>query len=132
MHKYISGSHSAFPSSCYLLSALFGLVLSGCGGVDKYNPFSESEPPPAYRPANATEYQCENNKRFYVRMQDSGNAAWLIYPNREVNLDKASGGSGTRYTNGIAVLEINGTDATLNDGPGIAYTGCKEVVAVKK
>ncbi len=115
----------------YLALGLFAILLSGCGGIDKYNPFSESKPAPAYKPENATAYQCDNNKRFYVRVQDKGNAVWLIYPNREVNLDKVSGGTGTRYSNGIAVLDINGTDATLSDGPAIAYTGCKAAIAQK-
>ena len=118
MHKYF-----------YLLAV--AMLLSACGGIDKYNPFSETKPAPAYRPENAIEYQCDKNKRFYVRMQDKGNAAWLIYPNREVNLDKVAGGSGTRYSNGIAVLEINGAEATLNDGPNIVYTGCKAAVVQK-
>jgi membrane-bound inhibitor of C-type lysozyme len=115
MHKYFS----------YPALAIATLLLAACGGIDKYNPFSESKPVPAYKPENATEYQCANNKRFYVRKQDKSDAIWLIYPNREVNLDKVAGGSGTRYSNGIAILDINGTDATLNDGPTVAYTDCK-------
>lgn len=117
----------------YLYSAMgfVTVLLSACGGIDKYNPFSESKPTPVYRPENATEYQCDKNKRFYVRMQDKGNAVWLIYPNREVNLDKVTGGADTRYSNGIAVLDINGTDATLTDGPDIAYTGCKTATTPK-
>ena len=58
-------------------------------------------------------------KRFYVRDLENGAAAWLILPDRQVRLDKMTG-AGTRYSNGIAVLEINGNEATLNDAPSIS------------
>lgn len=116
--------HKRFFNPAPALAATL-LLLAGCSSVGDYNPFGDSKPAEARKPENATEYQCENGKRFFVRMLDKGNAAWLIYPHREVNLDKVSGGSGTRYSNGIAVLDINGAEATLNDGPSVAYTGCK-------
>ena len=61
-------------------------------------------------------------KRFHVRMADSGNTAWLIFPDREVALTKQA--SATRYSNGVAVLEINGAEATLKDGAA-TFNGCK-------
>lgn len=104
---------------------VFSLILTGCGSISmKDIPLvGGSASSQARVPANATEYQCANGKKFYVRMLDNGTTAWLIYPDREVGLPKAS--SGNRYTNGVAVLEINNGEATLNDGPAIAYTGCK-------
>ena len=102
------------------------LMLSACSSVsvDKLWPFDgKSSPAQARTPANSTEYQCDAGKHFYVRYLDNGATAWLIYPDREVSLAKAS--SGTRYTNGVAVLELNGNEAKLNDGTTIAYTGCK-------
>src|SRR3972149_5004100 len=116
--------HKRFFHPALALSATL-LLPAGCSSIDNYNPFGESKPAEARKPENSTEYQCDNGKHFYVRMLDKGNAAWLIYPDREVNLDKIAGGAGTRYSNGIAVLDINGAEATLNDGPKIAYTGCK-------
>lgn len=109
-----------------LLITAMGISLSACSSmsVDKVWPFGDE--PSSNQPkrlANATEYQCEGGKRFYVRYADNGNTAWLIYPDREVALAKEA--SATRYTNGIAVLEINGAEASLKDGPTIAYTGCK-------
>jgi membrane-bound inhibitor of C-type lysozyme len=109
-----------------LLFTAMGVSLSACSSlsVDKVWPFGdESSPSQPKRLANTTEYQCEGGKRFHVRYADNGNIAWLIYPDREVSLAKDS--SATRYTNGIAVLEINGTEASLKDGPAVAYTGCK-------
>lgn len=102
------------------------VLLSGCGSVSVWNPFASDKPQSqSGAPSNAIEYQCDAGKKFYVRLMDNGNTAWLIYPDREFGLNKAAGGPGARYTNGIAVLNINGNEASLNDGPAIAYTGCK-------
>ena len=73
-------------------------------------------------PPNATEYQCDGGKRFYLRFLDNGATAWLIFPDREVGLPKTA--KGTDYSNGVAVLEINGNEARLTDG-NISYSGCK-------
>lgn len=98
------------------------LLLPGCGG-GKLWPFDgDGATTSSRKPANATEYQCDGGKRFYVRMMDNGATAWLILPDREVALAKAS--SGSRYSNGIAVLEINGSEAALADGT-VTYSGCK-------
>lgn len=104
---------------------LAALTLGACSSVkmDSVWPFKEDGPGQPKRLAGATEYTCEGGKRFHVRLVDSGNTAWLIYPDREVALAKQA--SATRYTNGTAVLEINGSEATLKDGPSVAYTGCK-------
>jgi membrane-bound inhibitor of C-type lysozyme len=113
------------------LLAVFSLVvlLSGCGG-NKLWPFGgEGEARQSRVPANATEYQCDGGKRFFVRYLDSGATAWLIYPDREVGLAKSS--SGASYSNGVAVLEISGNEAKLTDGM-IAYSGCKAAVSTGK
>jgi len=110
----------------FLLLTALGLSASGCSSmsVDKVWPFGDKEAPnQPKRLANATEYQCEGGKRFHVRYADKDNGAWLIFPDREVLLTKEA--SATRYSNGIAVLEINGGEATLKDGPTISYQGCK-------
>ena len=104
-------------------------LLAGCSSMDKYNPFTDT---PVYQeisraPTDAVEYRCEGDKKFYVRMLDKDNAAWLIYPDREVRLDKT--GSGNRYSNGVATLDINGEQSSLNDGPKVAYKACKAVTA---
>jgi membrane-bound inhibitor of C-type lysozyme len=104
--------------------------VSACSSVDKYNPFSAEKPAETYKPANATEYQCEGNKRFFVRMLNKENAAWLIYPDREVRLEAASEG-GNRYTNSVAVLEIQDTETTLSDGPNINYKACQAIATTK-
>jgi membrane-bound inhibitor of C-type lysozyme len=107
------------------LLTLASLMLVGCSSmsVDKVWPFGKEEGPgQPKRLANATEYQCEGGKRFHVRLEDNGNTAWLIFPDREVALAKQA--SATRYSNGVATLEINGAEATLKDGAA-TFNGCK-------
>jgi membrane-bound inhibitor of C-type lysozyme len=107
------------------LLTLASLMLGACSSMsmDKVWPFGKEEGPgQPKRLANATEYQCEGGKRFHVRMEDGSNTAWLIFPDREVALAKQA--SASRYSNGVAVLDINGAEATLKDGAA-AFSGCK-------
>lgn len=115
-----------------VLKCLTGLaclgLLAGCGDINvkKYIPFTGDATPERSRaPVNATEYQCNAGKRFYVRTLEGGAAVWLILPEREVRLNKLGAGADLRYSNGIAVLEISGNTATLTDGAAAAFTGCK-------
>jgi membrane-bound inhibitor of C-type lysozyme len=112
----------------FTLSTLL-MAISGCSSVSKINPFGSGEVERSKAPENATEYICDNNKHFYVRMLNNGNDAWLIYPDHEVNLPKAGGES--RYSSGAITLLINGAETTLNDGEKIAYTHCKPQVVKK-
>ena len=111
--------------------AAISLLLAGCGemNVKKYLPFGgdSATPERSRTPPNSTEYQCAAGKRFYVRTLDGGAAVWLILPEREVRLNKI--GASTRYSNGIAVLELNGNEATLTDGAASSFTGCKSAGA---
>jgi membrane-bound inhibitor of C-type lysozyme len=105
-----------------LLSA--GIAVSACGGVDVW-PFKSDKGVERSRvPANATEYQCAANKKFYVRRLEGGTSVWLILPERELRLDR-QGSEGNRYGNGVAVLDLSGSEASLTDGSAPAYAGCK-------
>jgi membrane-bound inhibitor of C-type lysozyme len=96
-------------------------MLSACSSI-KLNPFSSDSAEQSRNPQNAVEYVCDAKKRFFVRMLNNGNDAWLIYPDHEVNLPKAGD---NRYSSGAITLAINGAETTLNDGEKIAYTNCK-------
>jgi membrane-bound inhibitor of C-type lysozyme len=102
-------------------------LLAGCGDfrVRQLWPFGDDSIQERSRtPANATEYRCAGGKRFFVRTLEGGAAVWLILPEREVRLDKLGSSAEARYSNGIAVLEISGSDATLRDGAA-AFSDCK-------
>lgn len=120
--------HKAIVRAALPAAASISLVLAGCGGFSIW-PFGDRDQGQAGVPANATHYLCAAGKSFYLRYLDNG-AAWVIYPDREVRLDKLATEPGNKYSNGIATLEITGNDATLSDGPSVVYTGCS--VAAKK
>lgn len=105
--------------------ALLGLLLTGCGGVNLWPFGSEGARERSRVPVNATEFLCDGGKRFHLRYLDGGASAWVILPEREFRLDKVTAPAGTRYTNGSATLEVDGSEASLADGPTISYTGCK-------
>ena len=112
------------PQATPVLAAAL-LAVAGCGSINLW-PFGDSKPQEVSRkPANATEYQCNNDRRLYVRYLDNGASAWVIFPEREFRLDKVSSESGARYSNGIAMLARNGDEVSLRDGPTVAFTGCK-------
>ncbi len=109
-----------------LLFAAFSLLAAGCSGISMPSlPFGGDRNLELSRvPANSTAYVCSAGKRLYLRMLDNGAAAWVILPEREFRLDRVAGDA-TRYGNGNAVLTMNGQEASLADGPTVAYANCK-------
>jgi membrane-bound inhibitor of C-type lysozyme len=97
------------------------LLLAGCG----LWPFGDSGRETSRAPADATEYQCEGGKRFYLRYLNNGESAWIIFPERQFRLDKVASASGTRYAYGSSALDVTRDTLTLNDGSTGTYTGCK-------
>jgi membrane-bound inhibitor of C-type lysozyme len=100
------------------------ITLPACKSISVPNPFGSDSHQQSRTPQNATAYLCEGNKQFYVRMQNNGHEAWLIYPTHEVSLTKTTD-SKNRFTSGAITLVINGDETTLNDGEKIAYIACK-------
>ena len=111
----------------FLLAALAATtaVLAGCSSMSSLWPFGGSQEL-SRTPAGATEYRCNNDRRFYARFLDNGASVWVIFPEREFRLDKVDAASGTRYSNRTAILEVseNG-EVGLRDGATIAFTGCR-------
>lgn len=107
--------------------ACASLILSACSsvGVNLWPFGSDREQDLTRTPAGATAYQCEGAKRLFVRYLDGGAAAWVILPEREFRLNKATASSGARYSNGSATLDITDGGATLFDGVTVTYAGCK-------
>ncbi|MCB5188697.1 hypothetical protein LG200_11875 [Methylobacillus caricis] len=110
------------------LSSTF--MLSGCGGFSLW-PFGEDDAAKTSRgPAGSTEYQCDKGRKFYVRIQDGGNVAWLVLPDREVGLNKTEGAG--QFSNGITTLAIEGDIAKLEDGYKHEFANCKVPQAAPK
>ena len=100
------------------------LSLPACSMLKPFKVFNTETQERSKNPANATEYICENNKHFFVRMLNKGSDAWLIFPDHEVNLAQSSSDK-NRYVSGAITLVLNGEQSTLTDGDVLSYTGCK-------
>ena len=115
-----------------MLSVALCTLLAGCGSM-KVWPFGEEESLELPgQPPNSTAYECEGGRKFYVRMLDQGNTAWLILPLREVGLAKTESASGVRYSNGISTLHLKGEEAMLEESPDNLYKSCKVITAQSK
>ena len=106
--------------------ACAGLMLHACSSVNLWPFGGAKEQDPSRTPAGATAYQCEGGKRLFVRYLDNGAAAWVILPEREFRLNKASATSGSRYSNGSAALDVRDDAVTLTDGAAVTHAGCKQ------
>lgn len=102
------------------------LGLGGCGSM-KLWPFEDGGQVanPQRKPENAVEYRCEGSRLLYVRTLEAGKSVWVILPDRQVRLDRASDAASGEYTNGVATLRFDDNEANLTDGPSISYKGCK-------
>lgn len=110
-----------------LLALLAVLGLPACGSVNvNLWPFGEERTTERSRvPANATAYQCDGDRKLYVRMLDNGAAAWVILPEREIRLEKTGAAAATNYAYRSTLLEIKGAEAVLLEGAKPVLTGCK-------
>ena len=106
------------------LGALLLLLLAACGSVNLWPFGGGAAAERSLAPANAAEYRCEGNRRFYVRTLDA-NAVWLIAPDREIRLPRTGEG---RYGVAKVVLELSADGATLVDPPA-SFTDCKRATA---
>jgi len=97
------------------------LTLAGCG-IGNLWPFGRDDTGSVPPPENAVQYRCANNASFYLRKLPD-DAMWVIYTDRQIRLDKDKDDP-KHYTNGVAVLAMDGAEVSLSDGPQINYRGC--------
>ena len=74
-------------------------------------------------PKDAYLYQCEKNKKFYVKTQEGGKEMWLILPNREFGLKQVEALKNT-YNNETTTLEINDPETYIKEGDVLTYQKC--------
>ena len=75
-------------------------------------------------PKDASLYQCEKNKQFYVKALEGGKEMWLIFPNREFGLKQVDT-SKNIYNNEITTLEINDPETYIKEGEVLTYQKCR-------
>lgn len=113
----------------FSLLLLLGSLLSACGGFSVW-PFGGDDADVRSRgPAGSTEYLCDKGRKFYVKLENAGKAAWLVLPDREVLLNKTEAGP---YSNGITTLALEGEAAKLDDGYKHEYNNCQANLPAKK
>ena len=74
-------------------------------------------------PQGATAYRCNAGKSFFIRRMDEGRAVWVMLIEREFRLEAPAAGA-TRFTNGRTALNLNGDQASLEEGSVTTYAGC--------
>jgi len=75
-------------------------------------------------PKDASLYQCEKNKQFYVKALEGGKEMWLVFPDREFGL-KQGEASKNIYTNDTTTLEINDPETYIKEGDVLTYQKCR-------
>jgi membrane-bound inhibitor of C-type lysozyme len=116
---------NSFSSTRLLMAAYAALAVSACSSLDHLPFIGESSPAAPDQPKDATRYLCKGGSSFYVRMLGKENAVWLIFPDREVRFEKSATNSPGQYSNGSAVLEMNGSQASIKDEADSKYAECK-------
>ena len=74
-------------------------------------------------PKDASLYQCEKNKQFYVKALEGGKEMWLIFPDREFGLKQVEALKNT-YSNDMTTLEINDPETSIKEGDVLTYQKC--------
>ena len=74
-------------------------------------------------PKDASLYQCEKNKQFYVKALEGGKEMWLIFPDREFGLKQVEALKNT-YNNETTTLEINDPETSIKEGDVLTYQKC--------
>ncbi|MEY3933291.1 MAG: hypothetical protein RL426_937 [Pseudomonadota bacterium] len=75
-------------------------------------------------PQGASLYQCEKNKKFYLKALEGGKEMWIIFPNREFGLKQVDALKNT-YTNESTTLEINDPETFIKEGDALTYQKCQ-------
>ena len=75
-------------------------------------------------PQGASLYQCEKNKKFYIKALEGGKEMWIIFPNREFGLKQVDTLK-NMYTNESITLEINDPETYIKEGDVLTYQKCQ-------
>jgi len=75
-------------------------------------------------PKDASLYQCEKNKQFYVKALEGAKEMWLIFPDREFGLKQGDVLKNT-YSNDTTTLEINDPETFIKEGDVLTYQKCR-------
>ena len=111
---------------CFLLLLIGGLS-SSCS-IDKLplsGAFSKDTSKKTIQPEGSIEYNCAENKIFFLSYLNDNKFVWLIMRERELRLTQ-SDVSPNIYTNDIITLEIEPENAQIKNKKEILYDQCLE------
>ena len=109
------------PRAMAALASILTAALAACGTVKE---MWRTEPEERLViPQDATAYRCNAGKSFFIRSMDEGRAVWVMLIEREFRLEAPAAGA-TRFTNGRTALNLNGDQASLEEGSVTTYAGC--------
>jgi len=100
------------------------MMLAGCGGWTPW-PSSSADTKGPYTPPGAKGYACEGGKRLLLRFEGDAKAAWVIYPDRELRLNRAAAASAEQYSSARTVLTIKDGEVVLEEGGALQFAKCK-------
>jgi hypothetical protein len=100
-------------------------ILAGCAGATGWLPWSKSAGDSGpYTPPGATAYACEGGKRLLVRFESDAKSAWVIYPDRQLRLDRTSA-AGQEFSRAGTTLALRDGEATLTEVGSAPFMRCK-------
>ena len=99
-------------------------LLAGCS-ADAWTPWSKSTGPSGpYTPPGATAYACESGQRLLVRFESDAKAAWVIYPDRQLRLDRVTSASAQEFSRAGTTLTVKEGDTMLVEAGAVQFSGC--------
>ena len=90
----------------------------------------ESDTSEDFSPKNSIQFECAENKVFYLRYLEEKNAVWIILDDREFRLEKILD-QDNKFSNSMSNLEINPENTILNTSAKTSYEQCKEKIYIK-
>lgn len=116
--------------------AFIGLIiatvtLSACKSVEIPYIFDKGTPELPKYGSDAIAYDCANYQTFGLALSQSGETAWIMFDDRQVNLNRDSADK-NHYSFGGIDLQLNGDQTTVKDSSRLNYQGCKAKVAKPK
>lgn len=108
-----------------LTFSLVVVTLAGCSS--SWLPWSTSSGGAGgpYTPPGATGYACEGGKRLLVRFESDAKSAWVIYPDRQLRLDRVAAASGDEWSRAGTTLSVREGEAALTEGGAVQFAKCK-------
>jgi membrane-bound inhibitor of C-type lysozyme len=123
--SYRGNDGNLFPLRNALALSIAAAMLAGCSGGGGWLPWSSGGAGGPYTPPGATGYACEGGKRLLVRFESDAKSAWVIYPDRQLRLDRVTSASGEQFSRAGTTLTTVEGETTLTESGAMQFARCK-------